>query len=438
MNIKITSINMFTSLKKKIQSSIHIFSRRSLLTKLVLAGIILFSGYYLYSSYFKSNVTTTAQTITVKRSTIRSTVTASGIVVSANNSPITTLSSGVITAIYVKNGDTIKSGDKIAELDLDLPSKQRYAQALAAYQNAKNAVESAKSKKLALQAAMFTKWDSFKELAESDTYTNSDKTPNYANRTLPEFHIPEKEWLAAESDYKNQEQIITQTQSALSSAWYELNESSPVIYAPISGTVTGLALQVGTVIPSTITSSTTSTSKNQIAHIATDTPPTVQINVTEIDVNRIQTGQTVTITLDAFPDTQFQGSVLSVDTVGSTTSGVTTYPTTIAFTTTQHKNILPNMAASAAIIISEKKNVLTIPLSTISTKKGKSTVQIKKNNDIKTVEIQTGLESDTEIEVVSGIREGDVIITKKTTTDSSASNSTRSTSPFSPVFGPRR
>jgi len=71
--------------------------------------------------------------------------------------------------------------------------------------------------------------DLFKNLAENDTYSNSDDSPNTGNRTLPEFLISQNNWLAAEAKYKTQETAVFQAQAALNSAWLTYLQSSPVI-----------------------------------------------------------------------------------------------------------------------------------------------------------------------------------------------------------------
>ena len=177
------------------------FFQASLLVKIIIIAIFGVVGWYIYSYYFVQTPDTVEyQTAKVEKGTLTVSVTSSGQVSSTNNAAVTTQSSGVITTIYATNGASVNAGDKIAEMTLDQQGQQKYMQALSSYQSAQNSLSSAKTKQLTLQAAMFDKWDTFKELAESGTYQNSDGTPNYQNRALPEFHIPEKEWLAAEAD----------------------------------------------------------------------------------------------------------------------------------------------------------------------------------------------------------------------------------------------
>lgn len=365
------------------------------------------------------------QTAQAEKGTLIISITASGQVSTLNNASITTKTSGVVKRLYAENGQEVKSGDPIAEIELDRTSQQQYTAALASYQSAKNTLEAAKSKQYSLQAAMFGKWDTFKTLAESSTYTNSDNTPNYTNRALPEFHIPEKEWLAAEADYKNQQNVITQAQTSLNSSWLSLQQSSPTIYAPISGTVTGLSLQVDSVI----------VGEEKIASIVTNTNPTVSVNLTQIDVSKVKVGNKVTVTFDAYSGKTYTGKVISVDTVGSVSSGVTSYEAVIMLDT-QNPEILPNMNASASIITQTKDDVLLVPTSAVQTQNGQSFVRIMQNGTVAQVPVETGLSSDTQIEIVSGLSEGDTVITSITTTTTGQGNN-QTQSPFG-MFGGSR
>ncbi len=366
----------------------------------------------------------------VKRGVITASVNASGQVTSSNNASVNTLATGTVIKIYASNGQNVKSGDPIALLELDLESKQRYAQAVSSYQSAQNAVASAETRALTLQATMFQKWDTFKELAESNTYTNGDGTYNYANRGLPEFHIPEKEWLASEAEYKNQEQVIKQTKQALSSAWFSLQQSSPTVYAPISGTVSGLSLQVGSVLSSSGASNSSDLTARKIASVVTDVAPMMSVNLTEIDVLQVSVGDKARLTFDALGEKQFPGTVVSIDTIGSTSSGVTSYPTLLTLDA-ESITILPNMSVTAEIITDEKKNVLIIPSSALQEKEGKSFVRVMQKGKIAHVPVTIGISSGEKTEIVSGINEGDVIITGSSAIDTSS----QTKSAFSSGFG---
>ncbi|OGD55766.1 hypothetical protein A3E73_03280 [Candidatus Beckwithbacteria bacterium RIFCSPHIGHO2_12_FULL_47_17] len=400
--------------------------KKLIIAAAVIIGVVLF-GYFRWQG--RAQTTVQAQTSPAETGTLVVTVTASGQVSSSNNTEITTQASGVVKNVYVGNGEIVTAGQKIAELELDLDGKQRSTQAWSSYQSAKNALETAKYTQYTLRADMLGKWDSYKELSESDTY----KDTNSGNRNLPEFYIPQDNWLAAEAKYKNQTAVIAQTQTALSAAWLSYQQSSATIYAPISGTVTGLSLQPGIVLLAQSTT-TGSASSQKIASIKTEAPAQLSVNLSEIDVTSVQIGNPATITLDAFPGKTFAGKVISVDTIGTTTSGVTTYPAVIALDT-EVEDILPNMAVSAAIITATKDNVLLVPSTSIQTQTGQSAVKVVSGGQTETVTVETGVSSDSQIEIVSGLSEGDEVVTNPALTPNGGSGQTQTRSVFGGLGG---
>ncbi len=373
------------------------------------------------------------QTETVTRGNLIVAVTATGEVSTANSATVTTEASGVVTNLYVKNGDTVKVGEKIADIELDLDGRQRSTQAYASYQSAKNNLDSARANLYSAHSTMLTEWQQYMDKAQNSTYENADDTPNNEKRALTDFVTTQDDWLSAEAKYKVQQNAITQAQTALNTAWFTYQKTSPTIYAPISGVVTGLSLQPGSVITAQTTSSG-GASAQKIASILTVATPLVTINITQIDVPKIAVGNKATVTLDAFPDKTFAGTVVSIDTVGTTTSGVTTYPTVIKLET-DLSGILPGMSAQANIITATKSDVLVVPTSAIQTTNGSSSVQIMKNGRPQTTPVETGISSDTQTEILSGIAEGETVIIG-TVQNGTSQTQTSGSSPFG-MFGGR-
>lgn len=360
------------------------------------------------------------QTAKVERGMIVSSVSASGQVLSVNIMSANTKASGTIKKVYVKDGDEVKKGDKILEIDLDFQGQQKNTQAWSSYLSAKNNLESAKATQYSLQAEMFSKWDTFKELAESSTYQDVGS----ASRNLPEFHIPEKEWLAAEAKYKNQQAVIAQAQVAVNSSWLEYQLTSPVITAPTDGTITSLMFAQGMSIGTLDTGSTSSNQK--IATVKTTGTPIVSVNLSEIDVSKVALDQKATIILDSISDKTFTGIVVGVDRIGQTVSGVTQYPAIIQLDTSSEQ-ILPNMTVTAKIIVAQKDNVLVVPISAVQNQNGQSFVSLLKNGQSQSVPVETGLVSDIQTEIISGVNEGDLVIVGSV---ASANSQQRGTSPF--------
>jgi multidrug efflux pump subunit AcrA (membrane-fusion protein) len=406
------------------------FLKISLIKKIIFVFVIVTIGYFAILKLFlnKSNQIT-YQTEKVANGNLIVTVTGSGTVASTNSSNVTTSATGVVKKIYVKDGDKVKTGDKIAELELDLEGQQKSSQAWSSYQSAKNSLQTAKDNLLSAQADLFTKWQSYYNLSTSSHYQNSDGTPNSSEReNQTEYLINQDNWLSSEAKYKAQQKAIEQAQSFVNTAWYAYQQASPIIYAPISGTVSGLSLQVGTVINSQ-SSSNTSATTNKIANIKTEALPTLSINLTEIDVPKIIIGDKATVTFDAFPNKTFTGKVISIDTVGSVSSGVTNYPTVILLDT-KSNSILPNMGVSANIITNTKDDVMLVSSSALKTNSdGSYYVQILKNGKLVNQNVEIGLASDSQTEITSGLNIGDTVVTSISQPITTSSQQTKS------VFG---
>ena len=390
---------------------------------LIIILLAIWQGFTFFSG--KKTSAATYQTTVVSKGNLTVSVTGSGQVSTANNGTITTQASGVVSKVYVKDGDLVKAGDKIAELDLDIPGQQSAAQASSSYQSAKNNLENAKAAMYTTQSDMFVQWDKFYNTAINSTYQNSDGSPNTTTRALPAYMELSNTWLASESKYKTQQNVVYQSQTAVNAAWYGYQQTSPTIVAPISGTVSGLSLQEGSVIAQSTSSSNSTQSSTKIASIKTKAMPTVSVNLTELDVPRITIGDLATVKFDAFADKSFTGKVVSIDTSGAVSSGVTSYPTVIRLDT-DSTVFLPSMAATATIIIDTKSDIVTVPTTSIQKTNGISTVRVLKNGQAQQVTVETGAYSSTDTEITNGLSEGDVVITSTATTTGTARTGTTS------------
>jgi multidrug efflux pump subunit AcrA (membrane-fusion protein) len=423
-------MSLLSTFMKRIKGISQWFLKASLVIKIIIVVVIVGIGWFTVTRLKATNSQKVQyQTSAVEKGTLIVSITASGQVSTANASPITTNASGVIKKLYTKDGETVKAGDPIADIDLDLQGKQKYSQASSSYQSAQNSLAAAQASVNSSQASLFTQWKQYYNLATNSYYTNGDGSPNETNRQLADFYISKDNWLTAEAQYKNQLNAVTQAQMAVSASWYSYQQASPTVYAPISGTVSGLSLQVGTVISPQSSNSNGTVNSTSIANVITQANPIVSLNLTEIDVPKITLGNKATITFDAIPDKTFTGKVVSIDRVGVLSSGVTNYPTVIQLDTTS-PNILPNMAATASIITDTKDNVLLVPTSAVQTQTGTgSYVRVLQNGQPVQISVTTGASSDTQIEIVAGVTEGTPVVTA-VTGGSTTRTTTTTTSPF--------
>lgn len=367
--------------------------------KIIIIVVVIALGVFGYFKFFaKSTSQVQYQTATAEKGTLVTSVSASGDVTSGNSLPITTNATGVVTKVYVNNGESVIAGQKIAEIQLDQQSLQRQISAQASYVSAQNALNSAQSKMYSLQAALFK---------ANQTFMNGKGADSNASHSDPDWIQQNATWLQSEADYKNQAGAITQAQLSLSSAWTTLSQYSPTILAPSAGTVANLSIAEGVVI-----SGSTDVALHKLGVINAQAGGVqATVNLSEIDVPKVKPGQKVTMTLDALSGKTFTGKVLVVDTNGTVSSGVTTYPAVIVFDSAT-EDIYPNMGVSVKIITSIKDNVILVPSAAVQN----SSVQVMKNGKINSVDVEVGGSNDTQTEIISGVNEGDVLVTGTTST----------------------
>lgn len=395
------------------------------------ALIIVAAGYFVWQKTSTKSQTTVVQTATVELGTLVVSVSESGTMASANRLPVTTQASGQVKQVFIKNGDTVTAGQKLIELSLDQTGQQRTASAWASYLSAQSSLNSANNTLYSLQSTMFTNWQKYMDTAQSSSYQDGNGSPNTANRTLTPFTIAYDNWLSGEAVYKNQQNVIAQSQASLNNAWLNYQGTSAVVTSPGAGVVSDIVLTPGMAITST-TNSSNVPNATTVGSIVTNNLPTATFNLSEVDVIKVKEGQRATLTLDALPNMTFTGKVIGINRSGVVTSNVSNYPVTIQFDTSPD-NVLPNMSVSASIITQTKDNVLLIPSAAVKN----NTVSVRRGNSVTIVTVTTGVTANSQTEITSGLSQGDVVEIVSTSGTTTTNRST-TTSPFGNLrFGGR-
>lgn len=232
-----------------------------------------------------------------------------------------------------------------------------------------------------------------------------------------------------EFDIRSQELIIKQRENSLLDAKEKLADY--FIRAPFDGVVAkinvkkGDSVSAGTVVATLIT-------QQKIA----------EISLNEVDVAKVKLGQKATLSFDAIPDLTLTGQVVEIDTLGTVSQGVVTYTVKIGFDT-QDERVKAGMSVSANIIIETKSDVLLVPNSAIKSQGGVNYVEVvegegggqsySKNsrgvilkNPPRRQRIEVGAMNDEFTEIVSGLTEGEIVITKAIQISNSLNNRTPS------------
>lgn len=387
-----------------------ILTHRVITTLLILIPAVIVVGQELIKNTDSADSSGSQIQSTVKKGAISTTVSASGKIETANYLAVTTSVNGIVKKVYVKEGDKVMKGQKILEVTLDSEGQISLDNAYSTYLRAKNSLDSSKNSLFSLESTMIQKEEAFKTEKENNRYQSHDERVSYK--------LAENDYLKAKNDYELKKSEITQLQIALNSAWKEYLSQSPTITASSDGVIANIVAVEG--VP--ILNSVSERSVQTVASIKVEGTPIAVLNLTELDINNIKVGQKVNILLNSVQDQTFTGTVVGIDKMGSSTSGVSNYPVTVKFDQDTDK-ALPNMGIEADIILASKESVLYVPTAAINTKGKNKSVTILENGAEKNVEVQTGISDSSNTEIIEGLNEGDIVLVSTLPTSGFSNNS---------------
>lgn len=387
---------------------------------------------------------TTYETSKVEKGMLITSISGSGTITSGNYTNITTKTSGVVNKVYVVNGDKVVKGQKIAEVTLDDYAKERQTAAWVSYLEAKENYLAAINAKAETDIAMWRArqevldarevYDSMNENdtnpATHEAYTDNERM--IITKTLDQKKLA---FSVLEAKYENSDADIANAGAKVTSALRNYQENSATVISPADGTITDLALAEGIIVSASSTTSSTSgatiVSAQTVGKISDPNGQLIAtVSLTEIDIIKVKANQKVTLTLDAYEDKTFTGKVMAVNTSGSVSSGVTSYPVTILLDPVSVE-IYPNMAVSVEIITEIKTDVILVPSTAVQIINNQSMVQIMKDGKPTDIQVEIGSSNDLQTEIISGLNEGDEVIISTIKSGSTSSNESGTTSPFS-------
>lgn len=185
--------------------------------------------------------------------------------------------------------------------------------------------------------------------------------------------------------------------------------SDATITAPMTGTVIGEPLKAGQTI------STGISTQMIIATIADLSDLEIYLTVDETDIGNVKAGSRVEFTVDSKPGETFTGYVSEISkgtkgNMGTTSSSVVYYTVKVSIPTDISNNFLPTMTARATIFGDDIRNTLVVPLTAVRTDKQGEYVYVIKNGEPVRTAVSTGVTGDTNVQILSGLSEGDEII----------------------------
>ena len=204
---------------------------------------------------------------------------------------------------------------------------------------------------------------------------------------------------------------IAQAEASVESIQSQIKKR--MITAPFSGVVSSVGLKPG---QSTSSVSGSSTEDGSTITLISENDYEVVLKVPEISIGKVMVGQLVDIRLDAYgPDMIFSGVVASINPAETIVEGVPVYETKIRFSESDDR-IRSGMTANAVVVSETRENVLAIPASFIITEKNESFVWVQSSENNENLEkriITIGMRSsESMIEIVSGLNEGEIVTLK--------------------------
>ncbi len=203
----------------------------------------------------------------------------------------------------------------------------------------------------------------------------------------------------AQLDLNGQMANVKAAQADVESAQARLRKT--LIVAPFDGTVTRMDITVGEIIAS---------NSSQISLMNTNSF-NIESYVPEVHIAHIKPGNPAKVTLDAYgSETVFDATVATIDPAETIRDGVSTYKVVLSFQSNDPR-IKSGMTGSVSIITLEKTNTIVVPQSVLLKRDGRQYVQKKVEDGTVEVLVETGDSTSLgQVEIVSGLSEGDIII----------------------------
>jgi HlyD family secretion protein len=405
-------------------------------------------GYYWWSQKQAALKPDTAATppAKVERGPLKVSVNANGRVVSNLDVDIKCKASGEIVKLPFDVSDTVKKGELMLEVDpvdqkravdlADVALASSSAQLASARQNlviaeqklvtdkmrADAGLQSAEAKyqrarqkadrlKGALASGAATQEDY--DAAETDAKQTAAEV-EVAKAQIQELKTEEAGLEVKRQDIKLAEAEVKSDQIALDNSKQRLMETK--VMAPMDGTVVSRLVQAGQIIASAVTNvggGSTVLTLSDLSHIYTLGA------VDESDIGNVKLDQLVMVGADAFPNRKFRGKVVRIATRGVNVSNVVTFEVKIEIVDDKKGLLKPEMTTNIEIIIAQKDEALLVPVEALSRKQGKSYITVQKDDGTKEERaVEVGASDRVKTEIVSGAQEGEVVVLKKSGSES--------------------
>lgn len=356
------------------------------------------------------------QTEKVEHRTITQIVSATGTINPVYKVTISAEATGEIVSLPIKEGDVVKKGQILVRIKPDNYEAQKN-RAAAGLDQARASLASTKAQLDKVQAD----YKRVQDLAKKGLSSES------------ELETAKSNYLQTLGNYNAQQSMVIQAEASLKDATVNLEKT--VVTAPMNGVVTKLDVDLAQrVLGSNFSPGTEMLTVSDLRQIE------ATVDVDENDVVLISKGDSAKVHIDAFRDRTFKGVVTQIGN-SAITKGAGTQDQVVNFEvkillTNPDNNIRPGMSCDSDILTETKQNVLSVPIQSVTarvdknkmpqaepagegaqqnnktpkTNKPKEVVFVVDNGKAKMMEVKTGISDDTYIEVESGLKGGEEVV----------------------------
>ncbi|MCX6244477.1 MAG: efflux RND transporter periplasmic adaptor subunit [Bacteroidetes bacterium] len=386
----------------------------------------------------------------VAKRTITQTVSANGKIQPEKDIKISPYISGEVVELTVKEGEQVKAGDLLAKIDPEI-----YISAYDQSNASMNTQRANEANARARLSQMKSQYENSKQTFERQEKLFKQNVISQAefDQAKSAFEVAKAQVEAAEQDIKASEFQVKSSEAGLKRAKEDLTRTA--IFAPNNGTVSKLSVEKG----ERVTGASQFSSGTEIMRIANLNEMEAQVEVNENDIVRVKMGDTALIEVDAYLNRKFKGVVTEIATsansTGTSVDQVTNFNVKIHILKDSYKDLLdathpdyspfrPGMSTTVEIQTETAKDALSIPIQAVTTRVAKDSLDkynakaVKEKSDgddqmeivsskkktgeiqecvfvlengmAKKVNVKSGIQDNTYIQILSGLKAGQEVI----------------------------
>ncbi len=349
----------------------------------------------LASKLFRSDSAKVVEVATVEAQVIRSSILASGQLAYRDEVQLGSEVIGKVLSVPVKEGDRVAAGDLIVSLD---PEQYR-AQVDQQEANVRLQQIAIERQELLLENL------ERRVQRQRDMFERGLIDPN-------SFEAAENELNLAKVDLRSRLEALSQARASLDQARDNLAKTR--ILSPIDGIIIKLDVKPG----EAVIAGTTNIPGSTLAVIADTSVMLTEVQVDEADIASVRLNQTASIFAAAFPDTALNGVVETIATSAQRAAGQQnlSFEVRIRLTAPEAVAVRPGMSCRAEIYTESSEDALAVPVQAVlyddegASATGKTYVYVVDDGKVERRDVETGLSSDTHIEITSGLEVGETVV----------------------------